>query len=104
MGKAEAEKIVDYTGTDFTCITFSPDLKKFGMEKLDDDFVALLKRRAYDMAGVAKGVSVQLNGDKLKVDNSICHVIFKRYLALIVSKYNQVHNFNYINKNLKINT
>lgn len=76
MGKAETEKIVDYTGTDFTCITFSPDLKKFGMEKLDDDFVALLKRRAYDMAGVAKGVSVQLNGDKLKVHIYILCAVF----------------------------
>ena len=67
MGKAEAEKIVDYTGTDFTCVTFSPDIKKFKMESLDNDFVSLIKRRAYDMAGVCKGVSVVLNGDKIKV-------------------------------------
>jgi len=67
MGKADSEKIVDYTGTDFTCITFSPDLAKFKMETLDDDFVALVKRRAYDVAGVCRGVSVTLNGTKLKV-------------------------------------
>lgn len=67
MGKADPEKISDYSGTDFTCVTFSPDLKKFKMEKLDDDFVSLLKRRAYDMAGVCRGVSVVLNGEKIKV-------------------------------------
>ena len=68
MTKVEPEKITDYSGTDFTCITFSPDLPKFKMEKLDDDFVSLLYRRAYDMAGVARGVSVQLNGERLKVN------------------------------------
>lgn len=68
MGKAEKEKINEkHTGTDFTCITFCPDLPKFKMERLDNDFVALLKRRAYDMAGVCRGVSVYLNGEKLKV-------------------------------------
>ena len=68
MNKAEPEHITDYSGTDFTCVTFSPDLPKFKMEKLDDDFVALLKRRAYDMAGVCKGVAVYLNGEKIKVN------------------------------------
>ena len=37
---------------DMTKVTFYPDLKRFGMEKLDDDIVALLKKRAYDMAGL----------------------------------------------------
>lgn len=90
MGKAETEKIVDYSGTDFTCITFSPDLKKFKMESLDDDFVALIKRRAYDMAGVCRGVSVQLNGEKLKV---CCFVyilprlLFEFLAVLLFDKY-----------------
>jgi DNA topoisomerase-2 len=66
MAKADEPKVTDFSGTDFTCIAFSPDLPKFKMEKLDDDFVALLKRRAYDIAGVARGVNVTLNGDKLK--------------------------------------
>ena len=76
MGKADEPKVLDFNGTDFTCITFSPDLPKFKMETLDDDFVALLKRRAYDIAGVARGVNVTLNGDKLKVKT------FKDYVQL----------------------
>ena len=36
---------------DFTCIRFTPDLRKFHMDKLDDDIVALFTKRAYDMAG-----------------------------------------------------
>lgn len=76
MAKAETEKIVDFSGTDYTCVTFSPDLSKFKMEKLDDDFVALIKRRAYDMAGVCRGVSVILNGEKIKVLFNVFHSKF----------------------------
>lgn len=36
---------------DWTKITWAPDLAKFGMEAMDDDIVALMERRAYDMAG-----------------------------------------------------
>ncbi len=69
MTKAEDAKIQDFRGTDFTCITFQPDLPKFHMEKLSDDMVALLKRRAYDIAGCSRGVTVLLNGEKLRVSS-----------------------------------
>ena len=52
---------------DFTQVTFKPDLSKFKMTHLDKDTVALMTRRAYDMAGCTKGVSVFLNGKKLPV-------------------------------------
>ena len=62
--------IEDYSKEDFTCITFEPDLPRFGMTELDDDIVALFEKRVFDMAGVTpKTVSVYLNGKKLKVKN-----------------------------------
>ncbi|XP_055857462.1 DNA topoisomerase 2 [Episyrphus balteatus] len=78
MTKASEPKIKDFSGTDFTKVTFSPDLAKFKMEKLDDDIVALMSRRAYDIAAATKGVSVFLNGNKLPVKN------FKDYIDLYV--------------------
>ena len=36
----------------WTCITFKPDLPKFGMATLEDDTVALMRKRVYDLAGV----------------------------------------------------
>ncbi|CAJ1384038.1 unnamed protein product, partial [Effrenium voratum] len=52
----------------FTCITFKPDLAKFGMTKLDDDIVSLLTKRVYDIAGsTLEKCTVYLNGDKLDV-------------------------------------
>lgn len=67
MGRAGESKIKPFDGDDYTCITFQPDLAKFKMQALDNDTVALLTRRAYDIAGSTKGVRVFLNGKKLPV-------------------------------------
>lgn len=70
MTKTSDPKIKFFDGDDFTCVTFQPDLAKFKMEKLDKDIVALLTRRAYDVAGSCRGVKVTLNGKKLPVSCS----------------------------------
>ncbi|XP_078475411.1 DNA topoisomerase 2-alpha-like isoform X1 [Lampetra planeri] len=67
MGKSSDSKIRYFDGSDFTCVTFQPDLDKFGMSSLDKDIMALMTRRAYDIAGSCKGVKVFLNGKKLPV-------------------------------------
>ena len=46
------------------CSPFQP---KFHMEKLDEDTVALLSRRAYDVAASTRGVKVFLNGKRIPV-------------------------------------
>ena len=43
-----------------TCITFKPDLARFGMDALGRDVVALFTKRAYDMAGVLVCVVITL--------------------------------------------
>uniref|UniRef100_A0A8C7FBR4 DNA topoisomerase 2 n=1 Tax=Oncorhynchus kisutch TaxID=8019 RepID=A0A8C7FBR4_ONCKI len=78
MGKTSDPKIKFFDGDDFTCVTFQPDLSKFKMEKLDKDIVALLTKRAYDIAGSCKGVKVMLNGKKLPVTG------FRSYVDLYV--------------------
>nr|NVI79320.1 topoisomerase 2 [Cucujiformia] len=78
MKKASDPKIKDYSGEEFTKITFSPDLDKFKMTELDDDTVSLLSRRAFDVAASTKGVKVFLNGTRVPVKN------FKDYIDLFV--------------------
>ncbi|XP_070777394.1 DNA topoisomerase 2-beta isoform X2 [Enoplosus armatus] len=78
MTKTSDPKIKFFDGDDFTCVTFQPDLAKFKMEKLDKDIVALLTRRAYDIAGSCRGVKVTLNGKKLPVNG------FRSYVDLYV--------------------
>ncbi|CAF3730269.1 unnamed protein product [Adineta steineri] len=53
---------------EFTRVTFTPDLKRFQMNTLDDDHVSLFKRRAYDVA-VSTGCRVSLNGTPIAVKN-----------------------------------
>lgn len=78
MTKTTEPKIKDFCGTDFTKITFSPDLAKFKMDRLDEDIVALMCRRAFDVAATGKGVAVYLNGKKLAIKN------YKDYIDLYV--------------------
>ncbi|XP_075683303.1 DNA topoisomerase 2-beta isoform X2 [Rhinoderma darwinii] len=80
MQKATEPKIKHFDGDDYTCITFQPDLDKFKMENLDKDTVALLTRRAYDVAGSCKGVRVMLNGKKIPVNG------FRSYVDLYVKE------------------
>ncbi len=51
MGKTQEPTIKPNKDEDFTSVTFYPDLKKFGMDELEEDTIALLARRAYDIAG-----------------------------------------------------
>ncbi|XP_059205626.1 DNA topoisomerase 2-beta isoform X2 [Centropristis striata] len=78
MSKTSEPKIKFFDGDDFTCVTFQPDLSKFKMEKLDKDTVALLTRRAYDVAGSCRGIKVTLNGKKLPITG------FRSYVDLYV--------------------
>jgi DNA topoisomerase-2 len=76
-GEPEIKK---FSGTDFTCVTFKPDLARFKMEFMDDDSVALLSKRVYDIAGTntAAGakLNVFLNGTKINTNS------FQQYINL----------------------
>ena len=66
---------------DYVKISFSPDLKRFKMDSLDNDTVSLLSKRAYDIAGSmssrpGKKLIVTLNSKKISVRN------FQSYLKL----------------------
>ncbi|XP_067144002.1 DNA topoisomerase 2-alpha-like [Centruroides vittatus] len=82
MSKTTEARIIPNKGEDFTCVTFSPDLSKFGMEDLDKDTVALMSRRVYDVAGSSRGVKVYLNGKKLPIRG------FKEYVEQYIKDKN----------------
>lgn len=44
----------------FTCVTFRPDLAKFGMLALEEHTISLMRKRVYDLAGVL-GKTVKVN-------------------------------------------
>lgn len=77
MGKAKITK--NSKKEEYTRVSFKPDLKRFGMESIDDDTVALLKKRVYDLAGTVKDVKVVLNDERIKIKN------FKQYVELYLN-------------------
>ncbi|TKR76459.1 hypothetical protein L596_017589 [Steinernema carpocapsae] len=74
MTKDKDCEISKATGEDFTKVTFTPDLAKFKMTQLDDDIIALMYRRAFDIAGSTKDVKVFLNEKEVPVHG------FKQYV------------------------
>lgn len=63
---------------EFTKITFKPDLSKFNMDALDNDILAVLRRRVYDLCGTVKDCNIFLNDTKLSIKN------FKAYVEMYV--------------------
>ena len=80
MGKCGKGKITSNSkGEEYTRITFRPDLKRFGMDTIDDDTASLLRKRVYDMAGTARDVKVFLNDERLKIRS------FKQYVEMYIN-------------------
>lgn len=80
MSKKNKPTITDFSGSEYTKITFWPDLAKFGMKKLDKDIVGLMMKRAYDIAGSTdKKCKVTLNGQKISVST------FEDYVGLYLN-------------------
>jgi len=52
--------------TDYFSISFLPDYEYFGYPGMDDDFISLLKRYAYETAMIT-GLNVTVNGEKINV-------------------------------------
>ena len=72
MSEKSKPEIKKYSGSDFTCVTFKPDLARFKMDFMDDDIVSLLCKRVYDIAGTntAAGakLGVYLNDKKVNIN------------------------------------
>ena len=83
MSVTREPKIDQYSGDDFTEVTFYPDMAKFGMTALDTDIVSLMMKRVYDVAGsIGEKTKIYLNGKRLSVKG------FKDYCDLYLKAFN----------------
>lgn len=68
----------------WTKVSFKPDLAKFNMTHLEDDVVALMKKRVVDIAGcLGRSVKVELNGEQVPVKS------FTDYIDLYLKTANK---------------
>ncbi|KAJ1280587.1 hypothetical protein BS78_04G244200 [Paspalum vaginatum] len=84
MGKKSEPQITKCKqGENWTRVTFKPDLEKFNMDQLEDDVVALMRKRVIDMAGtLGKTVRVELDGQKVPMKS------FGDYVDLYINSAN----------------
>ena len=72
-------EISDCKTKPYTKVSFRPDFKRMGIEKLNPEFIAILKRRVYDIAAITdKMVKVKYNGQIINIKN------FENYVNLFV--------------------
>lgn len=76
MSERTKPKVSSCTNKSYTCITFSPDLPKFGLDTLTDDILSLLRRRVYDIAGTHNNIKVYLDDIRLHCNT------FNKYIEL----------------------
>ncbi len=70
------------------------------MDSLDKDTVALLSRRAFDVAASTRGVKVFLNGKRLPIKNfkdyvDLCLKVLLIHFSLIIIKKQAYHIFQF---------
>lgn len=65
----------------YTRVTFRPDYTRFGVDGLNDDMLALLTKRIYDISAVTdKNIKVKHNGQLIPVKN------FEQYINLYIGE------------------
>jgi len=84
MGKKSEPQITKCKqGENWTRVTFKPDLAKFNMAHLEEDVVALMRKRVVDMAGtLGKTVKVELDGQRVPIKS------FSDYVNLYMKSAN----------------
>ena len=77
MSTSSLADISSYKGKDYTCVSWESDLPRFGMTSFTPDVIGLLKKRAYDLAGIFNSkIKVFLNGEQIKIPNFSKYVDF----------------------------
>ena len=75
----EKPKITKCKSKPYTSVSFKPDFKRLGLDGFDKDFIALLKRRVYDIAAVtSKSIKVKYNSTPIEVKT------FMNYIDLYI--------------------
>lgn len=67
--KSHALPKVSKTIQHYTRVTYTPDLERFGMDKIDDDTIKLIEKRVYEVAGCNPNLNVFFNGKKIQINS-----------------------------------
>ena len=94
MSTSTPYTIENYSGEDYTCVTFEPDLKRFNIKTIDENMLGLMQKRVYDLAGVISSrIKVHLNGKQIDVHG------FDSYVDMYISSESKIEKVTESNKN-----
>ena len=79
MSKKSKPKI-DNTSQHYTRITYKPDLKRFGMESIDNDSFKIIEKRVYEIAGCNSNLTIYFNGKRIIMKS------FKDYCQMYINE------------------
>ena len=69
MSQIDQPVISHYQEEEYTMISFTPDLERFGMTELTNDAIALSSKHVHDVAGTVKDVNIFLNDKHIQVNS-----------------------------------
>ena len=79
MSKKSDAKI-DRTSQHYTRITYKPDLKRFGMDCIDNDSFKIMEKRVYEIAGCNSNLTIYFNGKRIIMKS------FKDYCQMYINE------------------
>ena len=53
----------------YTRVTYTPELKRFGMDEIDNDTIKLIEKRVYEVAGCNPNLNIYFNGKKIQINS-----------------------------------
>ena len=71
---------IDRTTQHYTRITYKPDLKRFGMDCIDNDSLKIIEKRVYEIAGCNANLSIYFNGKRIIMKS------FKDYCQMYIKE------------------
>jgi DNA topoisomerase-2 len=74
----KTEPTIKRNKNNHTCITFTPDYEKFGLEGLDEANADLVKKRVYDIAGCNPTLDIYLQDELIKIKSFEDYIKFYR--------------------------
>lgn len=84
MLQKEAPSIKYCAKLPYTHVTFLPDYKRFGLDRMTDDMYALIRKRAYDACACTDNtVNIYFNDEKIDIKD------FERYADLFIGSKDQ---------------
>jgi DNA topoisomerase II len=79
--KERTNPVIKKSNKNHTEISYTPDLEKFGLDKIDEDHFKMIEKRVYDIAACNTHLKIYFNGNQIGVKS------FEDYIKLYVNEF-----------------